>query len=95
MQLFSSFVGAITSRLWWAPGTGAKIEQVPLVLDLGGRLETDRVHLLHQLVVPVAVIAFVRFQHVELRFLFEMLGELRRIGAFDVVHRLRDVFVDM
>ena len=25
VQLFSSFVGAITSRLWFAPGTGAEI----------------------------------------------------------------------
>ena len=66
-------------------------EQVPLVLDLGRRLEADRVHLLHQLVIPVAVIAFARLQDVELGALLEMLGDLRRIGRLDLVHRLRDV----
>ena len=35
VQLFSSRVGAITSRLWFAAGTGARQrEEVPLVLDL-------------------------------------------------------------
>src|SRR6202171_4829397 len=40
-------------------------EEIPLALDLLWRLEGQRIHFHHQLMVPVAIVAFARLQAVE------------------------------
>ena len=92
VQVFSSRVGAMTSRLWLRPAPArTSVNRSHLSLTSAVGLERDRVHLLHQLVIPGAVVALARLQHVELGALFEVLDHLGRIGGLEFVHRLREV----
>src|SRR6516164_2970477 len=67
----------------------ARGEDVPLIIDLVSGQCGYRIHLVHELVIASTEVALPCLEQVKLRTLLEVFDDLRRVGRFQLVDRLR------